>query len=182
MRWKRDRKKDKLPQISCSSFILADVGPQILVRTFYQSDTANNHLPERFNKICRSYEQSFELSIDRRVRTDAFTNFHISQPLYIVQKDCQLNWKISGDRRLASYHLAQNLASKAWDQKRLKNHLAFISLFIPTKFSDKTQWTSNWNTSMYARSWEELNCWGWLIEEQVDEFVIEKYIEISIDT
>lgn len=86
MRWKRDRKKDKLPQISCSSFILADVGPQILVRTFYQSDTANNHLPERFNKICRSYEQSFELSIDRRVRTDAFTNFHISQPLYIAQK------------------------------------------------------------------------------------------------
>ena len=25
------------------------------------------------------------------------------------------------------------------------------------------------------------NCWGWLIEKRVDEFVIEKYIEINKD-
>ena len=25
-------------------------------------------------------------------------------------------------------------------------------------------------------------CWGWLIEKQVGEFVVEKYIEISINT
>lgn len=129
-----------MPQISCSFFILADVGPQILVRTFYQSDTANNHLPKRFNKICKSNEQSFELSIDRRVRTDAFTNFHISQPLCIVQKVI-----VSSIGKILAIDVSQAII---WHKIRLQNRgtnngRKITSLFIPTIFSDKTQWTSN---------------------------------------
>ena len=37
------------------------------------------------------------------------------------------------------------------------------------------KYSNNWLSIVIGKP-----CWGWLIEERVDEFVIEKYIEISI--
>ena len=32
----------------------------------------------------------------------------------------------------------------------------------------------------YNKDKNGIRCWGWLIEERVDDFVIEKYIEIGM--